>query len=119
AQAGLAVVGVDYSPGMLEVARTRAAGLPLILIEADMRNVRLRRKFATVLVPFGGLQHLETTDDVAAAMATIGRHLARDGIALVDIEAPQPEDLMPGPQPLVAHWTRPWCDGLVTKLVAV
>jgi len=119
AQAGLTVVGVDYSAGMLEVARRQAAGLPLTLVQADMRELRLRRKFATVLVPFGGLQHMETAAEVTAALATVAHHLAAGGLAIVDIEAPQPEDLTPGPRPLVAHWTRPRHGGLVTKLVAV
>lgn len=119
AAAGISVVGVDISAGMLEVARGQADGLPLKLVEGDMRNVRLRKKFGAVLVPFGGLQHLETTEDVVAAFTSIATHLASDGFAMVDVEAPQPEDFTPGPRPLVAHWTRPWRDGLVTKLVAV
>ncbi len=119
ARAGLTVVGVDTSAGMLDVARRQAAGLPLTLIEEDMRDLRLRRKFATVLIPFGGLQHMDTAADVATALTTVAEHLAGDGLAIVDVEAPQPEDLEPGPRPLVAHWTRPWQGGLVTKLVAV
>ena len=119
ARAGLTVVGVDFSAGMLDVARAAAGGLPLTLIEGDMRDLRLEREFATVLVPFGGLQHMETALEVAAVLETVARHLASDGVALIDIEAPQPEDLTPGPHPLVAHWTRPWRGGSVTKLVAV
>jgi len=52
-------------------------------------------------------------------MATVARHLARDGIAIVDIEAPHPEDIEPGPHPLVLHWTREWRGAQVSKLVAV
>jgi ubiquinone/menaquinone biosynthesis C-methylase UbiE len=119
ARAGLDIVGVDYSAGMLDVARSQAGGLPLTLIEGDMRNLQLGKQFVTVLIPFGGLQHLETASEVAAALATVARHLASDGIAIVDIEAPQPDDFTAGPRPLVAHWTRPWRGGSVTKLVAV
>ncbi len=104
---------------MLAVARTRSGRLPVTWVEADMRTVRLRRKFEAVLVPFGGLQHMATADDVAAVLASAARHLARGGVAIVDIEAPHPEDLAPGPQPLVLHWTRPWRGGQVSKLVAV
>ncbi len=119
ARAGLTVVGVDYSAGMLDVARREAQGLPLTLIEADMRELRLAEEFATVVIPLGGLQHMETASEVAAVFATVAHHLASDGVAIVDVEAPQPEDLTVGPRPLVAHWTRPWLGGSVTKLVAV
>lgn len=119
ARDGLTVVGVDRSASMLAVAREQADGLPLTLLEADMRDLRLDQQFGLVLIPLGGLQHMETADDVAATLATVASHLAPDGLAMVDIEAPQPDDFTPGPRPLVAHWTRPWRDGLVTKLVAV
>jgi SAM-dependent methyltransferase len=119
AEAGINVTGVDFSAGMLAVARSRGADLPLTCVEGDMREVRLRRKFATVLIPFGSLQHMPTPDDVAQAMLTVARHLARDGVAIIDIEAPHPEDFEPGAHPLVLHWTRPWNGGLVSKLVAV
>lgn len=119
ARAGLTVVGVDMSPAMLAVARQRSEGLPLTFVEGDMRELRLARKFATVLIPLGSLQHLETASEVVAALSTVAEHLADDGIAIIDVEAPQPEDFSPGPRPLVAHWTRPWDGGQVTKLVAV
>jgi SAM-dependent methyltransferase len=119
ARAGLNVIGVDLSASMLGVARERATGLPVTWVEADMRDVRLRRRFETVLIPFGGLQHMETADDVAAALSSVARHLARDGVAVVDIESPHPEDLEPGAHPLVLHWTRQWQGSTVSKLVAV
>ncbi|MBM4416132.1 MAG: class I SAM-dependent methyltransferase [Chloroflexi bacterium] len=121
AAAGLEVTGVDASPRMLAVAqeRAQAAGARVRLLQGDMRALQLRRRFATVLVPFGGLQHLDNVDDIVATLASAEAHLVRGGLVAVDVEAPQPEDLAPGPQPLVAHWTRTWGDALVTKLVAV
>ena len=119
AEAGLEVVGVDISPAMLALARERVGTLPVTLIEGDMRDIDLERRFDSVLIPFGGLQHLETAAEVAAALATVARHLRPAGLAVVDLEAPHPDDLAPGPQPLVEHWTRHWQGGSVTKLVAV
>lgn len=119
AEAGLDVVGVDSSPAMLDVARRRVGTLPVTLIEGDMREIDLSRRFDAVLIPLGGLQHMETAADVAAALGTVARHLAPHGLAAVDVEAPHPDDLAPGPQPLLEHWTRPWRGGSVTKLVAV
>ena len=121
ARDGLRVTGVDYSAAMLDVARFRAKaeGVRATWVEGDMRDVRLGRTFNTVLVPFGSLQHMATPDEVVQAMETVAAHLGRSGYAVIDIEAPHPEDIEPGPHPLVMHWTREWEGGQVSKLVAV
>ena len=118
ARTGAEVVGVDLSPGMLEQARNAPAGERVTWLEADMRSLELSKQFALVLVPLGGLQHLDTLDDVVATFGVIARHLAPDGMAVVDVEAPRPEDFEAGPQPVLEHWTRPWQDGHVTKWVS-
>ena len=125
AEAGSRVTGVDVSPAMLAVARERAAGLPLRLVEGDMRALDLGERFGAVFIPLGGLQHMETAAEVAAALATVARHLGADGRAVIDVEAPHPDDWLPGPRPLLQHWTRELPPGpgspggAVTKLVAV
>lgn len=123
ARAGCDVTGIDLSPSMLERARARAAGLSgegsLTLLQADMRTLDLERRFDCVFIPLGGLQHMQTAVDVAATLATVARHLKPDGLAVVDIEAAHPDDLTPGPQPLLQHWSRTHGDVVVTKLVAV
>ena len=67
----------------------------------------------------GGVQHLATLDDFSAAIAVLARHLEPGGVAVVDIEAPHRDDYDPTPQPIVEHWTKPWGDGQVSKLVSV
>lgn len=122
AEAGCRVTGVDASPAMLAVAREQAQRLPvgaLTLVQADMRTLSLEARFALVAIPLGGLQHLEETDDVIAALRVVRSHLAPEGLAVLDVEAPHAEDFEAGPRPLVEHWTRPWRGGQVTKLVAV
>lgn len=115
---GADVTGVDVSARMLEVARSARAGDRVTWVEADMRSLQLPIRFALVLVPLGGLQHLETVDDVVATFEVIARHLAPGGAAVVDVEAPRPEDFEAGPQPVLEHWTRPWEGGHVTKWVS-
>lgn len=125
AEAGVRVTGVDISPAMLGIARRRAEELPLRLVEGDMRTLDLGESFGAVFVPLGGLQHMATPAEVAAALATVARHLAPGGEAVVDVEAPHPDDWLPGPRPLLQHWTRELPrepgspGGTVTKLVAV
>jgi SAM-dependent methyltransferase len=123
ARQGCTVTGIDVSSAMLALARERVAGVANVtLIEADMRMLDLGERFDSVIVPLGGLQHLEDVDDLVEAMRAIAHHLAPEGLAVIDVEAPHADDFTPGPQPLVEHWTRPWAAGgnvLVTKLVAV
>jgi hypothetical protein len=62
---------------------------------------------------------METPDDFVAALETMARHIAPGGIAVVDVESPVPDDFDPSPQPLIQHWTKPWGDGRVSKVVSV
>ncbi|MEX2446020.1 MAG: class I SAM-dependent methyltransferase [Dehalococcoidia bacterium] len=121
AEAGFQVTGVDLSAAMLAIARRRAGRrVKVTWRRADMLTLDLKQQFALVTVPLGGIQHLETIDQVVACVASMGRHLAPGGVAVVDVEAPHRDDFDPTPQPLVEHWTKPWGqDGQVTKLVSI
>jgi YD repeat-containing protein len=55
---GKPVLGIDSSPAMLEIARERAAGLPLELRLADVRELELEEPAALIYVPFRSLLHL-------------------------------------------------------------
>jgi SAM-dependent methyltransferase len=59
---GKRVVGIDSSPGMLAIARERAAaaGVELDLREADMRDLGLDEPTDLVICPFRALLHLPT-----------------------------------------------------------
>jgi ubiquinone/menaquinone biosynthesis C-methylase UbiE len=79
---GRAVTGIDSSPGMLELARTRAAdvGVELDLREGDMRDLTLDEPAALIYCPYRALLHLPTWADrrrtferVAASLRSGGR----------------------------------------------
>jgi SAM-dependent methyltransferase len=57
-ETGKPVLGIDSSPAMLEIARERAAGLPLELRLADARDLELEEPAALIYVPFRSLLHL-------------------------------------------------------------
>ena len=57
-ETGKPVLGIDSSPAMLEIARERAAGLPLELRLGDAREFELDEPAALVYVPFRSLGHL-------------------------------------------------------------
>jgi SAM-dependent methyltransferase len=79
-QTGKPVLGIDSSPGMLEVARERSAGLPLELRLGDVREFELEEPAALIYVPFRSLLHLrgwqakrEVFERVAASLRPGGR----------------------------------------------
>jgi SAM-dependent methyltransferase len=57
-QTGKAVLGIDSSPAMLDVARERRGDLPLELRLGDVRELSLDEPAALVYVPFRSLLHL-------------------------------------------------------------
>jgi len=57
-ETGKPVLGIDSSPAMLEIARERAAGLPLELRLCDVRELELEEPAALIYVPFRSLLHL-------------------------------------------------------------
>jgi len=79
---GRPVIGIDFSPAMLEQARANAAeaGVELELHEGDMRELALDEPAALIYCPFRALLHLPTWADrrrtferVAASLRPGGR----------------------------------------------
>jgi SAM-dependent methyltransferase len=95
ALAGIPVVGVDSSPGMLELARRRAAPheIDLRLVEADMRALPDLGWFALVTIPFRALLHLSTDDERRAVLASARERLLPGGLLAFDVFHPDAEDI--------------------------
>src|SRR5713226_6914921 len=66
AEAGISIVGLDLAPPMLDIARQKVARLPaetqarIGLLEGDMRDFALKRRFNLVLIPYRAFLHLLT-----------------------------------------------------------
>lgn len=76
------VAGLDASPAMLAVARTRLdADVPLV--EGDMRRFDLGRRFDMVTCLFSAIGHVADGDELDAAIASMARHVAPGGVLLV------------------------------------
>jgi SAM-dependent methyltransferase len=95
AAAGISVVGVDLSPGMLEVADEQAAfaGVELDLREGDMREPPVEGSFPLVLVPFRSMLHMETDADRRAVLQAVAGLLAPGGRFVFDVFAPGADDI--------------------------
>ena len=95
AAAGIEVVGVDLSEGMLEVARERAAlaGVSLELRQGDMRDPPVAGAFPLVVIPFRSLLHMETDIDRRSVLRAVAALLAPGGRLVFDVFAPGAEDI--------------------------
>ncbi|HZO33990.1 MAG TPA: class I SAM-dependent methyltransferase [Gaiellaceae bacterium] len=97
ASAGIRVIGVDTSAGMLAVAAAQAerAGVAELvdLRSGDMREPPVGGTYPLVVCPFRSLLHMETDHDRRAALRAIRALLAADGRFVFDVFAPGADDI--------------------------
>jgi SAM-dependent methyltransferase len=95
ALAGVAVVGVDASETMLDLARRRAAphGVELTLVRADMRDLPDVGTFPLVTVPFRAFLHLRDDDERLAVLRSLYRRLEPGGTLAFDVFHPDRLDI--------------------------
>jgi SAM-dependent methyltransferase len=97
ALAGVPVIGVDSSAGMLDVCRRRAqaAGVAhlLDLRLGDLRDPPVWERVRLVTSPFRALLHLETDAERRQALAAVLGLLEPGGRFVFDVFAPSAEDV--------------------------
>jgi len=95
AKAGVYLIGVDASPGMLEMARAYATaeGVELDLRLGDMREPPVPERVELVLIPFRSLLHMTTEADRLRALGGARSLLAPGGRLVFDVFAPAPDDI--------------------------
>ena len=97
ARAGIDVIGVDSSPGMLAVARAAAeeAGVShrLDLRLGDLREPPVPERVPLVLCPFRSLLHMETEGEKLRALRAARSLLEPGGSFVFDVFAPSREDI--------------------------
>lgn len=87
AQAGASVVGLDMSQPMLDVARTKSAGMDRIRwVKADMRDFDLDQTFDLVIVPGHSFQNLNSPQDQAACLQQVYQHLESKGRLILHLD---------------------------------
>ncbi|MBI5162489.1 MAG: class I SAM-dependent methyltransferase [Magnetospirillum sp.] len=91
ARRGWRVTGSDFSRGMLDGARARAAALPpdlgqrLDFLEGDARTLRLERTFDAVGSLFHVVSYQTGDDDLLGTLKTARAHLSPGGVFVFDI----------------------------------
>jgi dTDP-3-amino-3,4,6-trideoxy-alpha-D-glucopyranose N,N-dimethyltransferase len=76
------VVGVDIDAGMLDVARRRLPNVELI--QADMRDFSIGRRFEAVVCLFSSIGYMPERADLRSAIHSMANHLSDPGVLVVD-----------------------------------
>ncbi len=95
AAAGVHVIGVDSSRGMLDVCAERAAlaGVSLDLRLGDLREPPVVERVPLVLCPFRSFLHLQSDDDRRRALRAVRRMLVPGGRFVFDVFEPSQQDI--------------------------
>lgn len=85
AKHGYKVIGVDFSPKLLEIARrkTQKEKIDVRLIEGDMRRIKVGN-FDAVITIFNAIGHL-TKADFEKTLRNISKNLKKGGLYVFDI----------------------------------
>lgn len=100
---GIEVVGVDAVDTMLERGRARLSKPKRVAklvewVHADLRGIRLKRRFPLVISPFNVFNHLYSRQDLELALQTVREHLEEDGRFVFDVRMPFPSELARDPE---------------------
>jgi SAM-dependent methyltransferase len=97
AQAGISVIGVDSSEGMLEICRRSAEAVGvadlLDLRLGDLRRPPVRERVRLVTCPFRALLHLDTDEARLDTFRAVHALLRAGGRFVFDVFAPSLEDV--------------------------
>ncbi len=91
AAAGCHIVGLDFSPFMLEQCRAKLEAQPkevqdrVRLVQGDMTNFDLGEIFHLITIPFRPFQHLLHVDEQLACLRCVHQHLAPTGKLVLDL----------------------------------
>ncbi len=100
ATAGIEVTGLDISPDMLAVARRKVAKLDpevagrITLLQGDMRDFQLDRKFDLVTIPFRAFICLMTVEDQKATLVNVRNHLNPNGKLILNFFDPDLREVL-------------------------
>lgn len=89
ARLGFAVTGLDIVPGMLDLARSKSAGLPMRWVEGDARAFDLGEQFRLVFVTGNAFQAFLTRVDQEVLLGRVRAHLHDEGLFAFETRNPR------------------------------
>jgi SAM-dependent methyltransferase len=89
-QHGIEVDGADLAPAMLERLRAKAAmrNLRPNVVQADMRDFTMPRKYRRVFLAFNGFAHCEEIEDQLLCLRCCREHLEPGGALVIHMSYP-------------------------------
>lgn len=102
AEKGFKITGLDVSAGMLRIARGKIRKLnrntqkKINLVQGDMRDFDLKKKFSFIFVTFRSFQHLLTKRDQGRCLECARKHLSDSGYFILHLFAPRHDLLASG-----------------------
>ncbi|MBK7642544.1 MAG: class I SAM-dependent methyltransferase [Planctomycetes bacterium] len=110
-EAGLDGDGLDASKAMLArcSVKARETGKSPALVQGDMCEFRMPRKYARIFCAFNAFAHVLETDAQIAALACVREHLSENGAFAIDLGFPRPEvwSAKPDQRVLEGEFTHP------------
>jgi SAM-dependent methyltransferase len=90
ARRGLDATALDLSAAMCARARDLAAatGVGLTVVQGDMRDFAIGRRFDLAITMLNSLCHLMTLDDLLGHLACVARHLGPGGLYIAELAHP-------------------------------
>ncbi len=94
-EAGVDADGFDLHPGFLAVLKRQAdaRGLALRVVQADMRDFTMPRRYALIVIPFRAFLHNLTIEDELRTLRCCREHLEPGGRLVLDLFHPTFERL--------------------------
>ena len=95
-QEGVDIDGVDISPEMITLARENAGqfGLKPDLYVQAMQELKLPRRYQTIIVPSSSFLHLTNRADARQALERFYQHLNPGGILAISMRVSQGENIL-------------------------
>jgi SAM-dependent methyltransferase len=97
AAAGARVDGIEQSPAMIARLRAKPGGRALTVVQGDMAEVVMPRRYRLVYLVFNSIYNLLRQDDQVRCFTNAARHLDEEGLFLVEAALPGPGETWPGP----------------------
>jgi SAM-dependent methyltransferase len=89
ARLGFALTGLDIVPGMLELARSKSAGLRTRWVEGDARTFDLGEQFRLIFLTGNAFQAFLTRADQEALLERVCAHLHDEGLFAFETRNPR------------------------------
>lgn len=114
ARRGLSATALDLNPAMCGRARdlAQAAGIPLTVVEADMREFSLPGQVDLAITMLNSLCHLLSLDDMLQHLGCVARHLSSDGLYIMELA--HPADFLAAEHRTSSEWNTEVGDGMVS-----